>query len=525
MRIVHVVTRLLRAGSEENTLACCRWQAEAGHEVVLVHGAEADAAPAAAAGVRCIALPEMVHPIRPYADARALAALRRLYLRLAPDVVHSHQSKAGVLGRLAADVVPEARVIHGLHLLPWAHVSGARRRVYLAAERAVAGRTDAFIGVSRALCEHFALSRSELFEVVAIHGYRTFDQIVEAHGTGRGCDICKPAVASILASQLNGHVLSKDNRTLQDTNDAFLANIQRNGTYSVVPRIPGGEITPEKLIVIGEVARDYGLYTKITGGQRIDLFGARMEQLPEIWKRLVDAGFESGHAYGKSLRTVKSCVGSTWCRYGVQDSVGMAIALELRYRGLRSPHKLKGGVSGCARECAEARSKDFGIIATEKGWNLYVGGNGGATPVHARLLAGDLDDETLVRYLDRYLMYYIRTADRLQRTAPWVDSLDGGLDRLKAVVVDDVLGLGSELEASMERHVATYFDEWRATIEDPEKLARFVSFVNAPGVPDPHISFETEREQIRPADPVALGATIPVGAPSTAPSVAPVVTP
>ncbi len=291
-----------------------------------------------------------------------------------------------------------------------------------------------------------------------------------------------------------------------------------------MPRIPGGEITPEKLIVIGEVARDYGLYTKITGGQRIDLFGARMEQLPEIWKRLVDAGFESGHAYGKSLRTVKSCVGSTWCRYGVQDSVGMAIALELRYRGLRSPHKLKGGVSGCARECAEARSKDFGIIATDKGWNLYVGGNGGATPVHARLLAGDLDDETLVRYLDRYLMYYIRTADRLQRTAPWVDSLDGGLDRLKAVVVDDVLGLGSELEASMERHVATYFDEWRATIEDPEKLARFVSFVNAPGVPDPHISFETEREQIKPADPVPLGATIPVGAPSVAP-VAPVVTP
>ncbi len=156
MRIVHVVTRLLRAGSEENTLACCRWQAEAGHEVVLVHGAEADAALAAAAGVRCIALPEMVHPIRPYADARALAALRRLYLRLAPDVVHSHQSKAGVLGRLAADVVPEARVIHGLHLLPWAHVSGARRRVYLAAERAVAGRTDAFIGVSRALCEAYA---------------------------------------------------------------------------------------------------------------------------------------------------------------------------------------------------------------------------------------------------------------------------------------------------------------------------------------------------------------------------------
>lgn len=371
--------------------------------------------------------------------------------------------------------------------------------------------------VDKGLCEHFRLTRQELFDVVAVHGYRRFDDIVEAHGTGRGCDVCKPAIASILASQFNGHVLDTDTRKLQDTNDAYLANIQRNGTYSVVPRIPGGEITPEKLIVIGEVARDFNLYTKITGGQRIDLFGARMEELPAIWRRLVDAGFESGHAYGKSLRTVKSCVGSTWCRFGVQDSVGLAIALELRYRGLRSPHKLKGGVSGCARECAEARSKDFGIIATEKGWNLYVGGNGGAVPAHARLLAGDLDTETLISYLDRYLMYYIRTADRLQRTAGWIDSLEGGLDRVREVVVDDALGLGAELEAEMARHVGSYFDEWKATLEDPDKLSRFVSFVNAPDTPDPAISFTEERGQIKPADsegPVELGALIPVGAPT-----------
>ncbi|ROR92450.1 nitrite reductase large subunit NirB [Nocardioides aurantiacus] len=370
--------------------------------------------------------------------------------------------------------------------------------------------------VDTSLCEHFAMTRAELFEVVAIHGYTRFDQIVAAHGTGRGCEVCKPAVASVLASQLNHHVLEGPARTLQDTNDAYLANIQKNGTYSVVPRIAGGEITPEKLIVIGEVARDFDLYTKITGGQRIDLFGARLEQLPLIWRRLVDAGFESGHAYGKSLRTVKSCVGSTWCRFGVQDSTSLAIMLEERYRGLRSPHKLKGGVSGCARECAEARGKDFGVIASEKGWNLYVGGNGGATPVHARLLAGDLDTETLVRYLDRYLMYYVRTADRLQRTAPWVDSLEGGLDRLREVVVDDALGLGTELEAAMARHVDTYFDEWAATLEDPAKLARFVSFVNAPDVPDPQISFTTSRDQVQPAEadgPVQLGATIPVGAP------------
>ena len=370
--------------------------------------------------------------------------------------------------------------------------------------------------VSKGICEHFALTRQELFDLVSVHGYLRFDDIVEAHGQGRGCDICKPAIASILASQFNNHVLARETAPLQDTNDAYLANLQRNGTYSVVPRIPGGEITPEKLIVIGEVARDFNLYTKITGGQRIDMFGARMEELPLIWKRLVDAGFESGHAYGKSLRTVKSCVGSTWCRFGVQDSVQLAIDLELRYRGLRSPHKLKGGVSGCARECAEARGKDFGVIATEKGWNLYVSGNGGATPAHAQLLACDLDTETLIKYLDRFLMYYIRTADRLQRTSTWLAALDGGLDRVKAVVVDDELGLGAELEDEMARHVGSYFDEWKATIEDPEKLSRFVSFVNAPGTPDPNITFTTERGQIKPvnnAGPVVLGTTIPVGAP------------
>lgn len=370
--------------------------------------------------------------------------------------------------------------------------------------------------VDRSLCEHFAMTRQELFEVVAVHGYNRFDDVVAGHGKGRGCDICKPTVASILASLLNHHVLDGSNKVLQDTNDAYLANLQKNGTYSVVPRIPGGEITPDKLIVIGEVARDYGLYTKITGGQRIDLFGARMEDLPAIWKRLVDAGMESGHAYGKSLRTVKSCVGSTWCRYGVQDSVGMAIELELRYRGLRSPHKLKGGVSGCARECAEARSKDFGIIATEKGWNLYVCGNGGAIPSHAQLLAGDLTRDELIRYLDRFLMYYIRTADRLQRTSYWMDSI-GGLDRIREVVVDDALGLGAELEAAMAQHVDSYFDEWKATIEDPEKMARFVSFVNAPGTPDPNITFREERGQIQAAlndQPVSLGATIPVGGPA-----------
>ncbi|WP_314038547.1 nitrite reductase large subunit NirB [Dietzia sp. CH92] len=343
---------------------------------------------------------------------------------------------------------------------------------------------------STALCEHFEQSRSELFEIVTVTGIRTFSGLIARFGRGIGCDICKPTVASILASTSSDHVLDGEQAALQDTNDHFLANIQKNGTYSVVPRMPGGEVTAEQLIVIGEIARDHDLYVKVTGGQRIDLFGARVEELPVIWRRLVDAGMESGHAYGKSLRTVKSCVGTSWCRYGQQDSVAMAVLLETRYRGLRAPHKMKMAVSGCARECAEARGKDIGVIATETGWNLYVGGNGGATPRHAQLLAGDLTDDQLIRYIDRTVMFYIRTAERLQRMAPWLEALEGGLDHLRDVVCSDSLGLAAELEGRMEAHVAGYVDEWAAVLDDPDKLSRFVSFVNAPEAPDPTVQFE-----------------------------------
>ncbi|WP_420114233.1 nitrite reductase large subunit NirB [Pseudactinotalea sp.] len=357
------------------------------------------------------------------------------------------------------------------------------------------------VEVSNALCEHFELSRAQLFDAVRVADLHTFSEIIARFGTGpgRGCDICKPTVASILASLGNGHILDGEQATLQDTNDHVLANMQKDGTYSVVPRIPGGEITPDQLLVIGQVAKDFGLYTKITGGQRIDMFGARIEQLPLIWQRLVEHGMESGHAYGKSLRTVKSCVGSTWCRYGVQDSVGMAVELELRYRGLRSPHKIKLGVSGCARECAEARSKDVGVIATEKGWNVYVGGNGGFNPRHATLFAEDLDDAALIRTIDRFLAYYVRTADRLQRTAAWVEDHEGGIEAIREVVLEDSLGIAADLDAAMAAHVESYADEWRAVLEDPEKLRRFGSFVNAPDAADPDLAYVTERGQLRPA--------------------------
>jgi len=348
------------------------------------------------------------------------------------------------------------------------------------------------------LCEHFAHSRQALFHLVKINAIRSFDELLAQHGRGRGCDICKPAAASIFASLWNEMILKPKHAPLQDTNDRFLANLQKDGTYSVVPRVPGGEITPAKLIALGEVAGKFGLYTKITGAQRIDLFGARVEQLPHIWQELIAAGFESGHAYGKALRTVKSCVGSTWCRYGVQDSVAMAIRIEQRYRGLRAPHKIKMAVSGCTRECAEAQGKDVGVIATERGWNLYVCGNGGMKPRHADLLARDLTDEELIRFVDRFLMLYIRTGDRLQRTSTWLENLEGGIDYVRRAVCEDSLGIGAELETDMQKFVDGYACEWKKAIETPEILERFRHFVNS-DAPDSGVVFVTEREQIRPA--------------------------
>ncbi|MHA8103847.1 nitrite reductase large subunit NirB [Aquirufa nivalisilvae] len=351
------------------------------------------------------------------------------------------------------------------------------------------------IYVRNVICEHFDYSRQELLDLVHLHNLRSYDEVLSAHGHGDGCEVCKPLVASLIASLWNEMILDKGNDTAQDSNDRFLANIQKGGTYSVVPRIPGGEITPDKLIVIGEVAKEYNLYTKITGGQRIDLFGAHLTDLPAIWEKLIAAGFESGHAYGKALRTVKSCVGSTWCRFGLHDSVSFAIQIEERYRGIRAPHKIKGGVSGCIRECAEAQSKDFGIIATEKGWNLHVCGNGGSKPQHALLLASDIDSETCIRYIDRFLMFYIKTADPLTRTATWLNKLDGGIDYLRNVVVNDSLGLAEELESEMQKLVDNYVCEWKAAVENPEFRKRFSHFVNAPEEKDPTVDFEVLRDQ------------------------------
>lgn len=351
------------------------------------------------------------------------------------------------------------------------------------------------------ICPHFEYSRADLFHIITVKKLKNFPAVMRECGKeseSLGCEACKPALGSILASLYNQHVIDKPLHGLQDTNDRFLANIQRNGTFSVIPRVAGGEITADKLIAIGTVARKYCLYCKITGGQRIDMFGAKKENLVEIWTELVNAGMESGHAYAKSLRTVKSCVGTTWCRFGIGDSVGMAVRLEERYKSIRSPHKIKGGVSGCVRECAEAQSKDFGLIATEKGFNVFVGGNGGAKPRHSELLAKDVPPDDVVPILDRYLMFYIRTADKLQRTARWMEQLPDGIKYLREVILEDRLGICAELEKQMNQLIGTFFCEWTEVIKDANRHRIFQQFSNTTETLDAIEKFD-ERGQQRPA--------------------------
>lgn len=349
--------------------------------------------------------------------------------------------------------------------------------------------------VKERICEHFDYSRQELYDIVKTRNVQDYDELIDTVGTGHGCEVCKPAVAAIFASIYNETANRQE--TIQDTNDRYLANIQRNGTYSVVPRVAGGEITPKQLMALGRIGMKYDLYTKITGGQRIDMFGAKLNELPLIWEELIAEGFETGQAYGKSLRTVKSCVGSTWCRYGMDESVSFAIEIEHRYKGIRSPHKLKGGVSGCIRECAEARGKDFGFIAVEGGWNVYVGGNGGAKPKHAELLVEKVDKETAIKYVDRFIMFYIKTAQPLQRTAAWLDKLEGGITYLQNVVIHDSLGIVAELDAEMQTYVDTYKCEWKEAVENPEIRSRYTHFVNSEEE-DENIEFVSLREQKMP---------------------------
>jgi NAD(P)H-dependent nitrite reductase small subunit len=206
-------------------------------------------------------------------------------------------------------------------------------------------------------------------------------------------------------------------------------------------------------------------------------------------------GMESGHAYGKALRAVKTCVGTSWCRFGQQDSVAMGNRLEQRYKGFRAPHKLKMGVSGCMRECAEAQGKDIGLVATTKGYNLYVCGNHGTSPKHATLFMTDLTDDECVKYIDRVLMFYTYTSDPLTRTSKWLENLEGGIEHLREVVVEDKLGLCEELDARMETQVDTYECEWKKVVDTPELRQKFRQFVNVDDTKYGDLEWSMQRNQ------------------------------
>ncbi|HEX2942469.1 MAG TPA: nitrite reductase large subunit NirB [Rhodopila sp.] len=251
--------------------------------------------------------------------------------------------------------------------------------------------------------------------------------------TTDGCASCRPALNYYLLCAWPGEYV--DDSRSRFVNERMHANIQKDGTYSVVPRMWGGVTTAAELRAIADVVDEHRIPTvKVTGGQRIDLLGVRKEQLPEVWRDLNAAGMVSGHAYGKALRTVKTCVGSEWCRFGTQDSTGMGIALEKMTWGSWTPHKTKLAVSGCPRNCAEATIKDFGVIGTDSGWDLHVGGNGGIKVRVTDLLAKVTTEEEVLEYCAAFMQLYREEAWYLERTAPWVERV--GIESVRARLAD-----------------------------------------------------------------------------------------
>ena len=272
-----------------------------------------------------------------------------------------------------------------------------------------------------------------------------------------GCHVCRPALNYYLISSWPEE--AKDDYQSRFINERAHANIQKDGTYSVIPRIWGGSTTAAELRAIADAAEKFEVReVKITGGQRIDLLGLKKEQLPEIWGFLSERGLVSGHAYGKALRTVKTCVGSEWCRFGVQDSTQMGIDLEKMTWGSWTPHKFKMAVSGCPRNCAEATIKDFGVVAIESGWELHVGGNGGVKLRSTDLLTRVTTPEEVKEYCGAFMQIYREEARYLERTAPWIERV--GLSHVKKHVVDDAENRKTLYARFLKSQQVYQFDPW-----------------------------------------------------------------
>jgi nitrite reductase (NADH) large subunit len=312
------------------------------------------------------------------------------------------------------------------------------------------------------------LEKAALMTAIREQGLRSVSAVFAALAPGGTEDAkSKMGLASLLKMMWAGQYI--DERDARFVNDRVHANIQRDGTFSVVPQMKGGVTSPDQLRRIADVADKYRIpMVKLTGGQRIDLLGVPKEDLPKVW---ADLDMPSGHAYGKSFRTVKTCVGQEFCRFGTGDSTKLGIEIESRFQGIESPAKLKLAVSGCPRNCAESLVKDVGVVAVDGGrWEIYVGGAAGAHIRKGDLLATVNHPDTVKLLTGRFMQYYRERANWLERTYSFVPRV--GIEHLRSVIVDDAEGLGARLDAAMQESVDSYVDPWTER-DDPFTPGQF----------------------------------------------------
>ena len=331
----------------------------------------------------------------------------------------------------------------------------------------------------KALCTCTEHSHDEVIDAIRKHRLQSMDAVrsMLAWKTPDGCASCRPALNYYLLAAWPGEY--RDDAQSRFINERAHGNIQKDGSYSVVPRMFGGLCTPDELRAIADVADKFKVpEIKVTGGQRIDMFGVKKEDLPAMWRDLNAAGLVSGHAYGKAMRTCKTCVGSEWCRFGTQDSTGLGVKLEQLTWGSWMPHKFKLAVSGCPRNCAEATIKDFGVVCVDSGYELHVGGNGGIKVRVTDLLTKVASEQEVLEYCAAFIQLYREEAHYLERTAPWLERV--GLNHIKQRLLEDEAGRRALVERFRTSQHFAQIDPWRERAEGleaneftPIRLAQF----------------------------------------------------
>jgi nitrite reductase (NADH) large subunit len=319
------------------------------------------------------------------------------------------------------------------------------------------------------------LNKTELIKAIRERGLKSVSSVFAALANGVEDAASKPALASLLITLWNKEYV--DERDARFINDRVHGNIQKDGTFSVVPEMPGGVCTPAELKRIADAAVKFNVpLVKVTGGQRIDLVGVKKEDLPGIWTEI---GMPAGYAWGKSYRTCKACIGTDFCRFGLGDSMGLALKIERRFRGIDSPGKLKLATAGCPRNCSEALIKDVGVVAIGDGkWEIYVGGAGGAHVRKGDLLCVVDSEEAALLYCGRFMQYYRESAKYKERTYTFLERV--GIERIRAVVVDDSDGIATELDAAMKRSTDATYDPWREA-QTPKTANQFASAIEPGG--------------------------------------------